>query len=207
MHARPALSALVIVMLIIVARPPDLGYSLQPSTPTLPGTPDPAECTVEPQPVDTLTAMLGTPTIGDDRTSGPTETQVGVIEIPVGPPASADIEAEITAVVYELHACFNAGDMRRAFALVTDTFLHTFAAGNSLTAADLAFFAADPQVVPVELQTTVLAVTDVTVLTRRQVGAFVVTTSPLTGAETVHMTFVRQDDRWLVERVMEFSAE
>lgn len=184
------------------------GHLTQVTTPvvTYPVTPAPAACTVEPRSAESLRAIFETPAATQLPKS---ETRAGdggasPVAVPVGQPASREIEAEITAIVYELYACFNAGDSRSAFALVTDTFLRDFAARGMLTAQDIAFLTAGPEPVPVEDRTQLLAITDVSVLDTGHVGAFVIASDRFNGADTFYMTLVQQADRWLVDQITDF---
>lgn len=186
--------------------PLDVSRMTQEATPalTFPVTPDPTECTVEPRPAEALLALLGTPTASQVPPNEAPVSEPSVIEVPIGRPANADIQESITATIYDLHACFNAGDSRRAFALTTDAFLQNFGNRESLTSEDIAFLIAESVPVPAEFRPVLLAVTDVTVLPSGQVGAFVVTDNAFTGPDTVHMTFTRQGERWLVDEIIEF---
>lgn len=205
---------IVSLLVILVASglsplPNGVGRVAQEATPTvtLPGTPAPAECTVEPRAMDPLLALLGRPSATPGQAEGSQLGGDSVVSVPVGRPASGEIEAEITTTVYELHACFNAGDIRRAFALVTDDFLQVFAAGQPLTAEDIAFFTDEPVPAPMEARTVLLAITDVSILASGQVGAFVIIDDAFTGPDTVYMTFVQQDERWLIDEAIDFIQE
>lgn len=171
-----------------------------------PITPDPAACTVEPRSPDSLIALLGTPVADDVSAAAAQAPEPFVAEVPVGQPAGKEVRADIIAAVIESTACFNAGDSRRAFALFTDVFVQGYVAENALTAESIGVLIADPEPVPAEVQETVLAVTDVTMLADGRVGAFVVTTSEWRGPDAVYMLFVRQGERWLIDDVIDFLA-
>lgn len=211
MYRMPYIASLLVILIAsgLAPLPNGVGRVAQEATPAvaLPGTPAPAHCTVGPRAVDPLLARLGTPSATSSQVEDAQNGEDSVVSVPVGRPASKEVEAEITATVYELHACFNAGDVRRAFALVTDDFLQTFAAGQSLTAEDIAFFTVEPVPAPPEARTALLAITDVSVLASGQVGAFVITVDPFTGPDTEYMTFVQRDERWLIDGAMEFIGE
>ena len=208
-HNTMLLAASLAVMLVTGSAsslPHNPDRTLQSATPaiTFPMTPDPAQCTIEPRTVSSVLALLGTPSATLGPVDGTPASAASTVIIPVGLPANPDIETSISATVYELQACFNAGDFRRAFALVTDDFLRDFAEKGSLTAQDIAFFVAEPTPTPIEDRPLLLAVTDVSVLRGGRVGAFVVTDSPFTGPDTVYMIFTQQGDRWLVDEIVEF---
>lgn len=203
----PLLASLLVVILVANGSSP-LSYgpdrkTTQAATPsvTFPETPSPTECTLKPRAAEPLLGLLGTPS--DEAIYAP-EVEPIVVSVPVGQPADSEIQIAITATVREHFACFNAGDVRRAFALVTDDFLRRFAAEGSLTAQDIAFFMAEPEPVPVADRTTLLAITDVSVLATGRAGAFVVTDDRFNNADTVYMIFVQQGDRWLIEEIIEF---
>lgn len=202
-------SFLVAIPILFPSSSSPLAYdpdrTIQVATPavTFPVTPSPADCTVEPRDAESLRALLGTPP-SQEPASGTPVSAATVTTVPVGRPASGDIEASITATVYELHACYNAGDLRRASALITDDVLRNLSKDQSLTAQDIAFFTAEPTPVPVEARTAILAVTDVSVLSSGQVGAFVITNDALTGSDTVYMVLVHQGEQWLIDEIIEF---
>lgn len=170
----------------------------------IPITPAPVECTVEPRAVESLVVLLGTPVVDGAPAAEP--SSLAVVEVPVGEPADEEVAAGITASVRELQACFNAGDSRRALALVTDDFLRDFARENALTAEDIASLTAGPEPVLAEAQSTILAVTDITMLADGRAGAFVVTTNSFSGPDTTYMVFVQQGERWLLDEVIPFLA-
>ena len=172
---------------------------------TFPITPASAECVVEPLPAESLVVLLGTPVAGGAPAAEP--ASIEVFEVPVGQPADEEAAAGITASVREFHACFNANDSLRAFALVSDAFLQGYVEKNSLTGEHITMLltpASEP--VPVEVQTTILAVTDVTTLADGRTGAFVVTASDWRGLDTSYMLFVQQGERWLLDEVIAFLA-
>lgn len=75
-------------------------------------TPGPATCDVAPRSAAELVALLGPSPNGEQAL----EPQ----RLPPGSPADAATTEAITAVVRELEACFNAGDMLRVYALFSD---------------------------------------------------------------------------------------
>lgn len=168
---------------------------------TFPITPAPAGCAVEPRSPESLAALLGTPVAAAQF------PEPFVAEVPVGQPAEEEVTAAITATVLESEACFNANDSLRAFTLFSDAFLQGYVERNALTGEDITMLVAPArEPAPVEVQTTILAVTDVMVLADGQTGAFVVTSSPWRGLDTRYMVFVQQGERWLIDDVIPFLA-
>ncbi len=78
-----------------------------------------AECTTEPRDVEELVGFYfdpqGTPLATPAATNVETEA-----ELPQGEAADPAVEAELSATLAELIACFDAGQYARAFALMTD---------------------------------------------------------------------------------------
>lgn len=132
------------------------------------------------------------------------EVEPTVVPVPVGQLADRELRAAITATIYELHACFNAGENLSGFALVTDGYLQTLAEEQSLTTTDLEFFLQGAAPVPPEDYTTLLAVSDVGVLRSGHVGAFVVSSDMYSGADTHYAIFSRQGERWLIDEIIDF---
>ncbi len=207
-HVR--LLALFFVALLVAAGSPLLSHgatSQHQATPppvTFPVTPPPEACTVEPRALESFLALLGTPEADQVAEDGAQETEEPVVSVPVGRPVDRKVRDAIAATVHELYACFNAGDVRRAFALVSDTYLRDLTVEQSLTPADVGFFMAEPAPVPIESRTTLLAITDVSVLPGGRVGAFVVAAQPLAGTETVYTIFYQQNGQWVVDEIIEF---
>jgi len=174
--------------------------------PSFPVTPHPTACTVEPRSPESLAALLGTPVAADAPVAPAQLPEPFVAEVPVGQPADEAIGEDVIATVVEFHACFNVGDSLRAFSLVSDTFLQGYVETNALTTEDIDLITGEPEPIPVEVQTTILAVTDITTLADDRTGAFVVTTSEWRGPDTRYMIFVQQGERWLIDEVIDFLA-
>ena len=182
-----------------------LAQDATPAAQAFPMTPDPAECTVEPRPVEEFVAIAAAAT-----PVAAAAARRETVEVPVGPLADADTVAGVTATVREVFACFNAGDIRRAFSLLTDEAIRGFAEEDPIPAEELrGFLGATPAAVPAAGRSTILAVTDVVLLADGRVGALVASTDPLAEEEettTVHLTFERADGRWLVDDFVEFHT-
>ena len=204
----PRLVAVLVVLLALTLVAPAVAFA-QEATPgtgaeQFPLTPDPAECQVEPRDVEEFVGIAAeaTPTVG--------MTGTGTVEIPVGELADAETVAAVTAVTREIYACFNAGDFRRAFSLLTDEAVLGFAEEEPIPEAELrGLLGATPEAVPAEGRTTILAVTDVVRLADGRVGALVASADPADpeeGPTAVHLTFEQADGRWLVDGVVEFHT-
>lgn len=166
---------------------------------SFPITPASSQCVVEPRPADSFVALLGTPVAAAAPVSEPSS-----FDVPVGQPAERETRIGVISAIVQFHACFNAGDSLRAFALVTDDFLREYAATNGLTQEDIAMLTAESEPIEPEIRTTILAVTDVTTLDDGRSGAFVVTSSEWRGLDTSYMLFVQQAERWFLDEVIPF---
>ena len=84
---------------------------------SLPATPDPAECVVEPRP-----ASFFEPLVAEILTATPTASPGATPPVPeeAGEPVDAETEAEVVALLRQAVACANAGDFPRLTALFTD---------------------------------------------------------------------------------------
>lgn len=198
----------VLLMVILVAgfQVPASDVGSQPDAspePTFPIAPDLTQCTVEPRSPESIAALLGTP-VADASLAPAQLPEPFVAEVPIGQPVEEVIWEHVVATVTEFYACFNAGDSRRAFALVSDMFLQRYAENNRLTTGQIDMLIADAEPVLVEVQVTILAITDVTILTDGRAGAFVVVTSEWRGPDTAYMLFVQQGKRWLLDEAIGF---
>lgn len=166
-----------------------------------PMTPDPSECAVAPRSVDLMRDLFATP-VGSQAPTNPS-SQMDVV-VPVGEPVDAVTAAEVVGTLRELYACFNAGEMRRAFALMTDAYLQDYAAQAVLLPEDVAYFLGEPRPAPANERFSLAAVTDLTMLDDGRVGAFVVSSHPLVGVDTEYMILALQDGRWYLDEVFVF---
>ena len=97
-------------------------------------TPDPAECRVEPRPVDAILAVAATP-VAATRPAA----------VSAGPPTDPVVAAAVVATVHELFACADAGDLPRLAALFSDGYVRRTLAGF---AAAFAFLPTTPTPLP-----------------------------------------------------------
>lgn len=203
------LASLLVVLLATSGLSPLQFRRMQEPIPAaaFPATPSPDACTVEPRDAESLRELLGPPEAIAFPTTDPDASGTRVIEIPVGRPATPEIEEGIVATVHEFYACSNAGDMRRALALGTDRYLQDYGDLGTLTAEDIAFLTGDPVPVPEEFQTAVIAVTNITVLGAGRAAAFVTVEAPFEDPSTELMIFAQQGERWLIDEIIEFALQ
>jgi hypothetical protein len=98
---------------------PTADVSASPSAMPLATTVDPAECTVAPRSVTDMAALLATTTAGDHAPTR--DLPVGTEgQVPRGEPADEETAREINDVERQFSACYNADDLPRLLALLTD---------------------------------------------------------------------------------------
>jgi hypothetical protein len=160
-------------------------------------TPDvpPAElCTVPAPSLDRLNAVILAP----DASPVPTRTP-GVV--PAGEPADPATAAAVTAVVRELTACHNAGELLRAYGLYSDAYLRRLfnrQGGFTQTNDDSL---ATPQ--PAADRIAILAIENVRLLEDGIVGATVTMRYPdIPVRKTFFFTFITIDGRWLIDGIL-----
>ncbi len=196
---RPVALVAALLLLALLGPAVALAQDTTPVAGTFPVTPDPAECQVEPRSAEEFLAISAgaTPTAAAPVASA--------VEVPLGEAADAETVAAVTTTVREILACFNAGDFPRAFSLFSTDAIRQTAAEDPLPEEELrAFLEATPEALPAGERTTLLALTDVMDLEDGQVGAFLATTDAFTGPDTVYVVFVQEDDRWLIDDIVEF---
>lgn len=158
---------------------------------------DPAECRVAPRPLADFESVIGTPGAVSAILMG---TPVATGEIPSGgTPADPAVVDAVTATAREFLACANAGDMRRAAALLTDDAFRQFYGG--IDQRDVAELAGIPTPLPMELRASSVAVEDVRVLEDGRVTAV----TEINGGRNV-LIFVATGDRYLLDASAELPA-
>jgi hypothetical protein len=169
--------------------------------------PDAALCQAEPRTVEELAALFaaspaaGEPVVPDQ------------VSIPAGRIASPELADEIRQAVVEAIACLNSGNFLSFLSILTDDAVLTAFGwlGQELALGVNPWWAATP-VAPADeayLQTLV-SVAEVRVLADGRVGAFIVVIDPGSGnlePEVIHLVFVREGERWLIDEVAEFTRE
>lgn len=187
----------------------------------LPVTPLPADCRVEPRPLDFFAAdaddLLATPAASF---SEPVTTPVAYLPVR-GAPADSETVNRVTAVLVQAMACLNAGDFLRYSSLLTDEAAHdtvrygmarniqyvrSFRAeqelGDFSTDALLAEFAGELRPTPEDQWAAVTAVHQVSLLADGRVAAVVLLSNPGLGDGSLVMVFERERGRFLIaERI------
>ncbi|MGH2532581.1 MAG: hypothetical protein ACRDJW_09770 [Thermomicrobiales bacterium] len=176
-----------------------------PARATAQESPDPSECQVEPRDDAWLLDLIATPVV--DVASPPwlPSTPVPADELPEGEPAGPDTLFGINETMRELVACVNAGETRRALALLSndatrETVVVLF--GVATVAGPLP--AATPTPLPADEQFPFFSIRDPRVLEDGRVGAIV---SDDTWEDyAFFIIFVEQDGRWLVDEAFATEA-
>jgi hypothetical protein len=167
---------------------------------------DPSECQVEPRPVDQITQVLQ---LDGEGLTAPTA-------MPITPPLGDVVDPQTAISIKEaaraIVACFNAQDLPRAAALMTDNGLRSTFWGLSSTPAareaTKAALAATPQPRAEAALTRLIAVTDESFLPDGRVAAFVIIADPLLppgSPEALLAVFVQQGDAWLLDDLIRFA--
>lgn len=162
--------------------------------------PAPEECQIEPRTADNLLALL------DPAVAAETVAEFGDIPVPLGELADAETADALNLTARELLACINAGDLLRISALFTDDAVGPALGPAPEEPSDLA-----TEAVPLESsdQARLIAVTDISLLADGRAAAFLVLNDPQTppgGSETVLLVFEQTGDRWLIDRLIDFSV-
>lgn len=210
MRSIPVLVLIVALFVASLLAPGGMSLAIaQEATPAadLPVTPDPALCLVEPRPLTFFEQYLGTPSAATPTDEGAAAVEGTLDEFvpPAGEPADPATVAAVTATAVEIVACFNAGDLPRAFALYTDTMIESFAAGEPLPQEEFDAMAASPVAALDEQRSTVLAVRDVVLLPDGRVGAFADFEFEDGYRETQYAILVQEGDRWLIDEILLFA--
>jgi plastocyanin len=161
---------------------------------------DPAECQVEPRPIEEIEQLVGTASEEADAT--PDAAQAGSME---GEDADEATVQAVTQTYRELVACLNAGEFLRIYALYTDDYLRRTLADSGM---DLQQLQATPA--PDRQETTALVgVSEVRQLAGGRVTVRVETTSSPEGTASVVQSVLEQvEDRYLIadETVVDAAA-
>ncbi|MDQ3225401.1 MAG: hypothetical protein M3Q50_02055 [Chloroflexota bacterium] len=191
--------------------------SAQEATPAaaeLPVAPDPSLCQVEPRPLAFFEQYVGTPTAMAAATPEATPIEEGADAVegtmegfvpPVGQAADPETVDAVVATAVEVVACFNAGDLPRAFALYTDDLIDVFAGAEPLPQEQFDIMAATPAAVPVEAREQVLAIREVVILPDGRAGGFVDFAFAGGYRETQYVVLTQEGERWLVDEILLFA--
>jgi hypothetical protein len=168
---------------------------------------DPSECTVQPRPGDEIANIL--------QLTGSTaipEPERITISPPLGQIADPATTISIKETARQVLACFNAGDIPRAAALMTDNGIKRAYWGLTINpesrkaASDL--IAGTPVPRQTDVLVRLIAVTDTSFLPDGRVAAFVILNEPLlppAGPETLLFIFKNVDGHWLVDDWVDFT--
>ena len=133
-------------------------------------------------------------------TGQPTTRLPTLAEVREGKPAGTQTVAQITGVVREVIAAFNAGMTLRAFAHFTDDH---FRRQERLPESTIRALRASPRPLEPEAQETFLSVLDARVLSDRWVSAILVTRAPGGGDTRKVLILAWNGDRWQIDVVIE----
>ena len=153
--------------------------------------PDPAECTVEPQAIDSLRALFREALAATPAAAAASPTTAGP---PAGQPAAAEIVAEINATWRQFIACVNADDHLRQFAFMSDARLRrifVIDAGAGATEEQVVeFFGATPAPLDPAARVPFVPFQDVRLLADGRAAAV---------DPNEVLVFVKEGDRWLID--------
>jgi hypothetical protein len=167
----------------------------------------PEECKTEPRPYEQIAELLQ---LDGEGLPAPERT---TIQPPLGELADLATADAINAAAREIVACFNAGDIPRAMALMTDTGAQRVYWGLAQDEENRAL-ARERLPAPAERRADeflvrLIGVTNVTQLPEGRVAAFVVLNEPLlppNGPETLLFIFANQDGQWLLDDMIDFTV-
>lgn len=176
-----------------------------PAVGATPAAPPPSACRVAPRAAADLVGLAGA--LPAKRGARPNATPIA---LPAGEPADEAVVAAVTATIGEYHACINAGDPRRGFALFTDAGLRRSALRFGRSTAGGAAAPA-PAPLPDGERFFPRRVRDVRLLPDGRIAAVVVTSNqPLEAQGTFDdeflqaatFLFVEIDGRYLIDDVV-----
>lgn len=165
----------------------------------------PEECVAEPRAVDQIAGLLALDGEGITPPALPT------ITAPLGQNLDSEQSIPIKEAVRHILACFNAGDIARASALMTDngiirTYWQLTETPELRGTAKDRIGTAVPRPEPAQIR--LVTVTDISVLPDGRAIAFVVINDPAApqpGPETLLFYFLNQDSTWLLDDWVDFS--
>jgi hypothetical protein len=189
------LGRIAVVALFVVAIAASPVRAEESFTPT-PDAPEPSLCQAPPRALAELNALSATPIAA----AGPTRTP-GVL--PKGLPADPDQIAGVTATVRELVACFNAGELLRAYGLYTDGYLHRLFARQGPLTAEAYDALATPEPEAPNSRAAILDLRNARILEDGAVGATVtINYAVIPVPKTFFFTFVYEDGRWWIDDIL-----
>ena len=165
-----------------------------------------SECVVEPRTFDDIAAIL------DLNGAGIPQPPTTTITPPLGTVVDADTDAAVKDIARQVLACFNAGDIPAAAALMTDNGVKrsywglTIDEENRELARTRLAAPAEPRAEEVYIR--LITITDASELPDGRVAAFVILNEPLlppNGPETLLFVFANEDGTWKVDDYIDFS--
>jgi hypothetical protein len=169
--------------------------------------PLPAECVANPVPYDQIASIL--------QLTGQGIPQPPYMEVkpPLGTVVDPTTEQQIKDVVRQIVACFNAGDIPRAAALMTENGIKRSYWGLTVDEENRTLaqqrINATPEPRAPEFYDRLIAVTDASFLPDGRVAAFVVLNEPLLpppGPETLLFVFANDNGQWKLDDFVDFSV-
>ena len=164
------------------------------------------ECVIEPRAFDEIAAILQ---LDGEGVPQPAYT---TITPPLGEIVDSATDIQIKEVARQLLACFNAGDIPRAAALMTDSGVARTYWGLTIDEENRALARVRLATPPVprvpDLFVRLITVTDASLLPDGRIAAFVVINEPLLppqGAETLLFIFANEDGQWKIDDYIDFS--
>jgi hypothetical protein len=167
-----------------------------------------AVCAAEPRDVEELIGFYFSPE-GTPLATPTMATVDAESALPSGDPADAETVAAVSAVIIEMFACFGEQQYARAFSLMTDDLARQFGPDVADPSEDTpdevralleTQLAATPS--PAGVQAAIEPARDVRVLSEGRVGGV----WQIDG-DAVFVVFERQDDRWLLDEVVDILEE
>jgi hypothetical protein len=165
-----------------------------------------AECVVDPRPAEEIATLLE---LEGEGVPAPPTIQISA---PIGAIVDVETANDIREGARQVIACFNAGDVPRAAALMTENGVRRAYWELSTTAENRervrTQLAGAPQPRADETLVSLIAVTDVLFLSEELVAAFVVIDEPLLppeGPETLMFIFANEDGMWRVDDWVDFT--
>lgn len=191
-------SALLVMTVALFAAASTRSGATTRQTPT-PDVPPATVCMVEAPSLERLNEIILAPA----ASASPVATRTPGV-VPEGKPAGAETIAAVTAVVRELVACYNAGELLRSYGLYTDAHLRRlFGRQGGFTRAQYDSLATpQPAADPAEW-TAIIEIADVRMLADGSVGATVTMRyASIPMPKTFFFTFVWTGDRWLIDGIL-----
>lgn len=164
------------------------------------------ECVIDPRAYEEIAAILS---LDGEGVPQPPYMQ---ITPPLGDVVDLDTDIAIKEATRHILACFNAGDVPRAAALMTDAGVQRSYWGLTIDQENRELartrLAAAPEPRAEEFFIRLITVTDASMMPDGRIAAFVVINEPLlppAGPETLLFIFANQDGQWLLDDFIDFS--